>query len=79
MAEEKDDTYERVSGMAKAMGLKGSERTEYIHEHMTRLGYDAKPNYVKKKGRDENNRSGGGFFGGNNRRQRDDDDDDDDL
>lgn len=77
-AEQKDDTYERVSGMAKAMGLKGQERADYIHEHMTRLGYSAKPNYVKKD-RKETNRGGGGFFGGGSRQADDDDDDDDDV
>lgn len=76
--ESKDDTFERVSGMAKAIGLKGQERADYIHEHMTRLGYSSKPNYVKKADKDRGN-SGGGFFGGGRSRQDDDDDDDDDI
>lgn len=77
---DKPDTadYDSVVAMAKRMGLKGEERQEYIHAHMTGLGYDAVPNYVKRKGKNEDkSRSGWGRFGGGN--QHDDDDDDDDV
>jgi hypothetical protein len=80
MPSENKDTgdYDSVVAMAKRMGLKGDERSEYIHAHMTGLGYDAVPNYVKRKGKgDDKKNTGWGRFGGS--RQSDDDDDDDDV
>jgi len=81
-----DDLFESVSGMADRLGLKGSERRTYIHEHMTRGGYRAVPNYVKADDDDDDDDKGSGFFdrkrrsrdddrGGRRRRSRDDDDD----
>jgi hypothetical protein len=81
-ATDKPDTadYDGVVAMAKRLGLKGEERQDYIHTHMTGLGYEAKPNYVKRKGKDDGrNSSGWGRFSGGSRRQDDDDDDDDDI
>lgn len=77
MAEDDDDLMESVTRMADRLKIKGSERQKYIHEHMTRGGYKAVPNYVKADG-DEEDEKGSGFFSGGNRsrrRRRDDDDD----
>jgi hypothetical protein len=80
-----DDLYDTVSSMADRLKLKGKERGSYIHEHMTRSGYRAVPNYVKADDDDDDDDSGSGFFGGSRRRSgsssrsrsrsRDDDDD----
>jgi hypothetical protein len=73
-----DDLYDMVSGMADRLKLEGKERSRYIHEHMTRGGYRAVPNYVKADEEDEDDK-GSGFFGGSrsrsgrSRRSRDDD------
>lgn len=84
MADDNDDLYDQVSAMAKRLKLKGDERTQYIHEHMTRSGYRAIPNYVKDDSKDDDEGKGSPFFGsgsGNrssssrSRRRRDDDDD----
>lgn len=79
-----DDLYDTVAAMAKRLGLKGDERTQYIHEHMTRSGYKAIPNYVKAD-KDDDNDNRSPFFGssssgrsrgsGSRSRRRDDDDD----
>ena len=77
MAEDDDDLMESVTRMADRLKIKGSERQKYIHEHMTRGGYKAVPNYVKADD-DEEEDKGSGFFSGGNRsrrRRRDDDDD----
>jgi hypothetical protein len=74
-----DDMFDTVSSMADRIGLKGKERTSYIHEHMTRSGYRAVPNYVKDDGDDDDDDDSGGFFRGSDKRRsrsRDDDDDD---
>jgi hypothetical protein len=84
-----DDLYDTVSGMADRLKLKGEERGRYIHEHMTRSGYKAVPNYVKADDDDDDDDSGSSFFGskrkssssGNgsrSRRSRSRDNDDDD-
>jgi hypothetical protein len=81
-----DDLYDTVSAMADRLKLKGKERGTYIHEHMTRSGYRAVPNYVKADDDDDDDDGGSGFFGGSrrrsgsssgsrSRRSRDDDDD----
>jgi hypothetical protein len=79
-----DDLYDSVSNMADRLKLKGKERTTYIHEHMTRGGYKAVPNYVKADDDDDDDDSGSPFFGsrrgnrsGSRRSRRRDDDDDD--
>jgi hypothetical protein len=46
MSDENDADYESVAGMADRLGLKGSRRTKYIHEHMSGLGYRMQPTYV---------------------------------
>ena len=77
MADNDDDLMDAVTGMADRLKLKGSERQKYIHEHMTRGGYKAIPNYVKAE-EDEDEDKGSGFFGGggrSRRRSRDDDND----
>ena len=79
--DKEDDLYESVSRMAERLGLKGSEKGKYIHEHMTRGGYKAVPNYVLADDGDDDDDKGSGFFGGGGRsrsrqrRNRDDDDD----
>jgi hypothetical protein len=76
MADRDDDLHDSVSAMADRIGLKGRDRTQYIHEHMTRGGYRAVPQYVKDEG-DDDDEGGSGFFGGRSRsrggRDRDDD------
>ena len=83
---EDDDLYESVTKMADRLKLKGKDRGTYVHEHMTRGGYRAVPNYVKDDGDDDDDESGSPFFGGkrkgsgsgsSSRRRRSNDDDDD--
>lgn len=76
MADKDDNLLERVTEMADDLELSGSERRRYIHEHMTRKGYKAIPQYVKGEGDDDDDDSG--FFGGSSKRRSRDDDDDDD-
>jgi hypothetical protein len=65
---DKDDDYpDKVNEMADRLGLKGRERNTYIHEHMTRGGYRAVPNYVKADDDDDDDH-GSGFFGSRSRR-----------
>jgi hypothetical protein len=87
--DKEDDLYDRVAEMADRLKLKGEERGRYVHEHMTRGGYKAVPNYVKADDDgDDDDDKGSGFFGssrrsrssrdddgGRGRRKRDDDDD----
>jgi hypothetical protein len=71
VADQDDDTmYDDVSAMADRLRLKGRERERYIHEHMTRSGYRAVPNYVLDEEGDEDEEGEGGFFGGGRRRPR---------
>lgn len=76
MADNDDDLHDRVSEMADRLGLKGRERTTYIHEHMTRGGYKAVPQYVKGDEDDDEDDSRSPFFRGSSRRGGHDDDDD---
>jgi hypothetical protein len=46
VADKDDDLFETVSAMADRLKLKGQERTKYVHDHMTRGGYRAIPQYV---------------------------------
>ena len=67
-----DDLYDTVSAMADRIGLEGDERSSYIHEHMTRSGYRAVPNYVREEDDDRDSRKGSSFFGSGDRdRDRD--------
>jgi hypothetical protein len=77
MADKDDDLLDRVTDMADRLELTGSERRSYIHEHMTRSGYKAVPQYVKGDSDDDDD-NGSPFFGGSRRRSSRDDDDDDD-
>lgn len=83
MADENDDFYDAVLNMADRMGLEGEDRAKYVHEHMTRAGYDAIPQYVKQTPPEEEQESGkwspfggrrqqpaGGGSGGQQPRQR---------
>lgn len=63
-----DDLFDSVSAMAERIGLKGSEKTRYVHEHMTRGGYRAVPSYVRAEDEDEDEDDSGTFFGGKRRR-----------
>lgn len=76
MADKDDDLQEQVENMAERLGLSGRERSQYIHEHMTRGGYKAVPQYVRGEDNDDDE-SSAFFSGGSRRRSRDDDDDDD--
>ena len=74
MADDKeDDLYDRVADMADRLDLSGREREQYIHEHMTRGGYRAVPQYVRDEGddQDRDRDSGSGFFRGRDRDDRD--------
>lgn len=78
--QEEDSLFDDVSNMADRIGLKGKDKERYIHEHMTRGGYDAVPSYVRREDDDESEEDGGsGFFGssgrgrGSQRREREDD------
>lgn len=75
--DEKDEAtmdLEAVTKAAERLGLKGRERGEYIHKHMTGYGYKSKRSYFRDE---EDKKSGGGFFSSSRRRDDDDDDDDD--
>lgn len=83
MADKDDDLYESVSAMADRIKLTGQDRTKYIHDHMTRGGYKAIPQYVPADDKDDDDDDDSPFFnrkrrkprGGSQRRTRDDDDD----
>ena len=70
MADSQEDSlYDDVSAMADRLKLTGRDRTQYIHEHMTRSGYRAVPTYVKDDEEEEDDSgSGSSFFGGRRRR-----------
>ncbi len=71
------ELFQRVSEMAEHIGLTGREKTEYVHEHMTRGGYRAEPHYVPDDDDDDDRPA---FFKGSSSRssggRRDDDRDD---
>jgi hypothetical protein len=68
MADDDDDLHDRVNEMADRLGLKGRERSSYIHEHMTRGGYRAVPQYVKgDDDDDDDDDSRSPFFRGGSR------------
>lgn len=72
--EDEDDLQEQVEAMADRLGLKGRDRTRYVHEHMTRGGYRAVPQYVR--GDDDDDDDDDAFFGRSRRRRTRDSDDD---
>lgn len=64
MAEpKKDDIFDKVTGLADEIGLAGREKMTYIHEHMTRLGYEMIPSYKKKEETPDENDPIGNMFG----------------
>jgi hypothetical protein len=84
VADKDDDLFESVSAMADRIGLKGSDKTKYVHDHMTRGGYKAIPQYVPADDKDDDDDDDDQPFftrkrrkprGGASRRTRDDDDD----
>jgi hypothetical protein len=42
-----DDIFDKVSEMAERLSLTGADRQKYVHDHMTRAGYNMVPSYVK--------------------------------
>lgn len=44
--EDTDNDYRSISGMADRLGLKGEERSRYLHKHMTTLGHKPQTRYV---------------------------------
>lgn len=74
MADKDDDFPDAVAEMADRLGLKGRDRSKYIHDHMTRGGYKAVPNYVKADDDDDDD-DGAPFFRSRSRRRGRDDDD----
>lgn len=71
MADKDDTLYDDVSAMADRIGLEGSDRTKYIHQHMTRGGYKAVPNYVPAEESDDDEEQDE-FFGASGKRKRSD-------
>jgi hypothetical protein len=67
---DENDLYEAVNAMADRIGMNDpKERQRYVHEHMTRAGYDAVPTYVRREEEnDDSSSQSGGFFGGRSRR-----------
>lgn len=63
MADDRDPEEDLASFTATAerLGLKGKERSRYIHEHMTGVGYKAEPRYVTSDD-DEDEEDDGGRF-----------------
>ena len=77
MADKDDDLQDTVSAMADRLGLKGKERQQYVHEHMTRSGYRAVPTYVlDDRDDDDDEDDSGGFFKSSRRDHGDRDDSD---
>ena len=72
MADKDDDLLERVTAMADELELTGQEKRRYIHNHMTRKGYRAVPQYVKADDDDDDDKDS--FFSGRRRRKSGDDD-----
>ena len=72
MAEEREPTdLETVTAMAERLKLKGKEKSQYIHDHMTGLGYRSEPHYVRD-GEEGDGDSGSGRFGFKKNRKSDD-------
>lgn len=66
--EAKDDFFDQVMGMADKIGLTGKDKQRYVHEHMTRSGYDMVPSYVKSsEGGDDDDSD---FFGNRTRKPK---------
>lgn len=70
MADDTDDLFDSVNAMAERIGLKGKDKERYVHEHMTRSGYRAVPQYVLDDTEDEDEEDDGGFFGRSSGRRR---------
>jgi hypothetical protein len=64
-----DGDFESVSKMADRLKLKGKDREDYIHDHMTGLGYKARRTYFKGDDDDD----GGKRRSWAGKRQNDDD------
>lgn len=64
---------EAVNKAADRLKLKGRDRSEYVHKHMTGYGYKSRRSYFRDE--DDEGGSGGGFFARKSRRDDDDDDD----
>lgn len=61
-----------ITNMARRLGFKGKDATDYIHEHMTRLGYKSRRSYYKDDKSSGGERSAFSFFGNSNRSDDDD-------
>jgi hypothetical protein len=75
MADKDDDLFDSVNAMADRLKLKGRERTKYVHDHMTRGGYRAVPQYVPAEDNEDDDDDDTPFFSRRRHRSRDDDDD----
>jgi hypothetical protein len=69
-----DDLQEQVEHMADRLGLKGSDRQKYVHDHMTRGGYRAVPTYVPRDDKDDDDDDDEPPFFNRQRRRRTRDD-----
>lgn len=64
---------ESFQAIAKRLGLKGKEATDYVHEHMIKLGYKAETSVRYLPGKDAGGGSGSGWFKGFGGSSSDDD------
>jgi hypothetical protein len=69
VADSDDEFFGAVNNMADRLGLEGEDRAKYVHEHMTRGGYDAVPQYVKREP-EPTEEEGGGWSPFGKRQQR---------
>lgn len=71
-SDEEDVTFDEISSMADRLGLKGEARTNYIHDHMVQLGYDAvqsRDSYVRRQEEPDQGSTGRWGFGSGGRNQ----------
>jgi hypothetical protein len=64
--DEEDDTFDRISEMADRLKLSGGKRDNYIHNHMSDLGYKRVTNresYVPAKDDDDDDDRGDRYLG----------------
>jgi hypothetical protein len=64
--DEEDDTFETVTMMADRLKLTGSKRENYIHNHMSDLGYKrvtTRESYVPAKDDDDDEESSDRYLG----------------
>lgn len=63
-----------ITAMGKRLKLSGRELSDYVHEHMSKLGYRSRRSYYSENDKGSGRRSGGGVFGFGGSSNDDDDD-----